>query len=160
MHRYGIVPIIVVITSIVLLTACSEQQPATEKTAPPEAKVEKLATTPADIGKEAKDLAATTMAYTEEQKAQYQIKIQEKLAQYNQNFIELEAKLVMMNEQARADLAAEIEKLNDKKAVVATKVKELQGTGGEAWADLKAGMDKAFMEMDKAYDKARSRFEK
>jgi hypothetical protein len=139
------------------LVACSEQKPATPAA---KAKVENLATKPADIKKEAKDLAATTMAYTEEQKAQYQKKIQEKLAQYNQNFMELEAKLVMMNEQAKADLTAEMEKLDDKKTAVATKVKELQGTSGEAWTDLKAGMDKAFMEMDKAYDQAKSRFEK
>ena len=156
MYRFAIIPLIVLISSMTLLTACSEQKPA----APAKAKVENLATTPQDIRKEAKELAATTMAYTEEQKAQYQKKIQEKLAQYNQNFMELEAKLLMMNEQAKADLAAEMEKLDDKKAAVATKVKELQGTSGEAWTDLKAGMDKAFMEMDRAYDQAKSRFEK
>jgi hypothetical protein len=156
MYRYAIIPLIVLISSMTLLTSCSEQKPA----APAKAKVENLATTPEDIRKEAKELAATTMAYTEEQKAQYQKKIQEKLAQYNQNFMELQAKLVMMNEQAKADLAAEMKKLDDKKAAVATKVKELQGSSGEAWTDLKAGMDKAFMEMDKAYDQAKSRFEK
>ena len=160
MYRYAIISIIVLITSIALLTSCSEQKTTAEKTAPGKAKVEKLATTPADIKKEAKDLAETTMAYSEEQKEQYEKIIQEKLVQYNRKFMELESQLVMMNEQAKADLAAEMAKLNDKKTAVAAKVKELQGTGGEAWADLKAGMDKAFMEMDKAYDQARSRFKK
>ena len=160
MHRYAIIPIIVLITSIVLLASCSEQKPTAEKTGLGKGKVENLATTPADIKKEAKGLAETTMAYTKEQKAQYEKTIQEKLAQYNRKFMELESQLVMMNEQAKADLAAEMAKLNDKKAVVAAKAKELQSAGGEAWADLKAGMDKAFMEMDKAYDQARSRFEK
>ena len=160
MHRYAIISIIVIIASSTLLTSCSEQKPTTEKTALEKGKVENLATTPADIKKEAKDLAETTMAYTEEQKAQYEKIIQEKLVQYNRKFMELESQLVMMNEQAKADLAAEMAELNDKKAVAAAKAKELQSTGGEAWADLKAGMDKAFMEMDKAYDQARSRFKK
>lgn len=140
------------------MTACSEQDQTAEKTTQNNAKIENLATTPEDIKKEAKDLARTTMAYTEEQKTLYMEKIENRMEHYSQKLDELETKLDMMHEQAKADLAVEMEKLQQKKRDVAEKVKELQSASGEAFDDLKDGMDRAMEEMDKAYDKALSRF--
>jgi uncharacterized protein YukE len=74
--------------------------------------------------------------------------------------VELEAELVMMNEQAKADLAAEIEELSRKKVEIGEKVRELQAAGNEAYEDLKKGLDSAMEEMDRAYDQAMSRFRK
>jgi hypothetical protein len=65
----------------------------------------------------------------------------------------------MMNEQVKADLAAEMENLGRKKAEMGVKMRELQKASGDAYEDLKKGMDKAIEEMDKAYDQALSRFE-
>ena len=75
MKRFKFMTIIVLAAVGFIMMACSEQRPAAEKTTPEKAKVENLATTPEDIKKEAKDLARTTMAYTDEQKALYQEKI-------------------------------------------------------------------------------------
>jgi len=66
----------------------------------------------------------------------------------------------MMNEEARADLSAEMDNLSRKKAEVGVKVRELQAASGEAYADLKEGTDRAMVEMEKAYDQAMSRFQK
>ena len=160
MKHFGFRVIIALAVLSLLVTACSDQKPAVEKTAPERVKVENLATTPEDIKKEAGDLAKTAMAYTEEQKALYQKKIQEKMAQYSRKFSELEAKLALMNEQAKADLAEEMENLNQKKTEMGLKVRELQAVSGEAYKDLKDGLDRAIDEMDKAYDQALKRFEK
>ena len=143
-----------------IMTACSDQKPAAEKTASEKAKVENLATTPQDIKKEAADLAKTTMAYTEEQKALFQKKFQEKMAQYNEKLQELEAKLATVNEQAKADMAAEMKELRMKQAELGDKLKELQTKGGEAYADFKKGLDSAIEQMDQAFDQARERFKK
>ena len=74
--------------------------------------------------------------------------------------MELEARLVRMNEQVKADLAVEMENLSRKKAEMGVKVRDLQAASGEAYEDLKEGMDRAMEEMDKAYDKAMNRFDK
>ena len=71
------------------ITGCSEQKPTADKATPARAKVENLATTPADIKKEARDLAKTTLDYTKEQRTLYQKKIHEKMEQYNQKLVEL-----------------------------------------------------------------------
>jgi DNA polymerase III delta prime subunit len=160
MKPFGFTTIIALAALCFFTTSCSEQKPAAEKVSTEKAKVENLATTPADIRKEATDLAKTTMAYTEEQKEVYQEKIQEKMAEYSEKLKEFETKLVMLNEQAKAEMAEEIEELNRKKAAISVKVQELQTASGEAYADLKEGLDNAMVEMDKAYDQAMERFQK
>jgi hypothetical protein len=72
----------------------------------------------------------------------------------------LEAKLVMMNEQAKAEFAEEMKNLSRKKAEIGEKFQELQAAGNEAYDDLKDGLDGAMEEMDKAYDQAMERFQK
>jgi len=159
MKHFGFTTLVVLGVICFSLTSCSDQDQSVEKAPAEKAKVENLATTPADIKKEAEDLAKTTMAYTEEQKALYQKKIQEKMQQYSQKFVELQAKMVMLNEQAKANLAAEMESLNRKKQEIAEKAGEIQAAGGEAFGDLKKGLDASLEEMDKAVDEAISRFQ-
>ena len=155
MKHVGFLVIIALASLCFFITACSEEKPAAEK-----AKIENLATTRADIQKEAKDLAETTLAYTQEQKDLYQQRIQEKMVQYNQKLHELQGKLAMMNEQAKAELAAEMENLNNKKIEISKKMLELQTASAGAYGDLKEGMDRAMDEMYKAYDQASNRFDK
>ena len=147
-------------TFCLFLFACSDQKETAEKSTPDRAKVENLATTPEDIKKEAADLAKTTMAYTQEKKELYMEKIRKKMAQYNQQIMELDSKFTAMSEQARIEVAEQVEDLNRKKAEMNLKVRELQATSGEAFEDLKEGMDKAMDDMDKAYEQAVSRFTK
>jgi len=160
MKLFGFTTIITFGVIFFFLTSCSEQKQTAEKPQPEKARVESLSTTSADIKKEAEDLAKTTMAYTEEQKALYQEKIQEKMEQYSQKLMELQAKMVMLNEQAKASLAVEIENLNRKKQEVAEKTGEIQTASGEAYEDLKKGLDQSLENMEKALDEAISRFEK
>ena len=160
MKPFGFATIFALAAFCFFMTACSEQKQTTEKASPEKAKVENLATTPEDIKKEAGDLAKTTMAYTEEQKKLYQEKLQEKMAQYNRELMELEAKLTTINAEVKADLAAEMQNLTQKKAEMDIKIRELQAASGEAYKDLKDGLDRAMAEMDNAYDEAMSRFKK
>ena len=160
MKLFGFVTIITFGVIFLFLTSCSDQKQTAEKPQPAKARVESLSTTTADIKKEAEDLAKTTMAYTEEQKALYQEKIKEKIEQYSQKLMELQTKMVMLNEQAKANLAAEMENLNRKKQEVAEKASEINAASGEAYEDLKKGLESSLEEMDKAFDQAMSRFEK
>ena len=160
MKLFGFVTIITFGVIFLFLTSCSDQKQTAEKPQPAKARVESLSTTTADIKKEAEDLAKTTMAYTEEQKALYQEKIKEKMEQYSQKLMELQTKMVMLNEQAKANLAAEMENLNRKKQEVAEKASEINAASGEAYEDIRKGLERSLEEMDKAFDQAMSRFEK
>ena len=67
--------------------------------------------------------------------------------------------MAMLNEQAKANLADEMENLKRKKQEIAEKAGEIQAAGGETFRDLKKGLDASLEEMDKAVDEAISRFQ-
>lgn len=142
-----------------LLLSCSEPQEV-EKASPGQTRVENLATTPADIKKEAEDLAKTTMAFTEEQKELYQKKIQEKMALYNQKLMDLKKEMGKLNDQAKAALDKQMVELNQKKLEITAKLKEAEAASGEAYEDLKKGLDKSLDDLDQAFEDAVSRFQK
>ncbi len=151
---------ILLLASIALLIiSCSDQKQSAETAPPEKAKVESLATTPADIKKEAGDLARTTLNYAEEQKEQYTQEVLSRLAQYNEKLIALDRKIAMLGEQAKAETMEEVANFNRKKEQVSEKFRELQAASGEAYEDLKDGMEKSIEEMDKAYAQAMSRFQ-
>ena len=148
MKPFGFATIFALAAFCFFMTACSEQKQTTEKASPEKAKVENLATTPEDIKKEAGDLAKTTMAYTEEQKKLYQEKLQEKMAQYNRELMELEAKLTT-TKQEREEMLALLDLAKSKELTVKT-MKSIDDIVGSGDADvarigesIRARLDKA-----------------
>ena len=141
--------IFVVILAIgFFLVACGEQKPTTEK----------QATTTQDVRKEARELADTALAFSIEQKEKYTEQVLDRLAQYNLKFMELDRKVSMLSGQARNDMMGEIANVNTKKNQVTAKMRELHSSTGEAWEDIKVGLDKAVDDLDEAYKQAISRY--
>jgi len=160
MKHFGFISIFALGLLCLFLISCTDQKQSAEKAPREKARIENLSTTPGDIKKEAEDLAKTTLAYTEEQKALYEKKIQEKMELYSQKLLELQAKIVMLNEQAKANLASELENINRMKQDAAEKAGKIKNASGEAYEDLKKGLDRSLEEMDESLDEAISRFQK
>ena len=148
MKRHILTSLVAMLAISFFLAACSEQKPATEK----------QATTTQDIKKEAKELTDTALAYSLEQKEKYTEQVLERLAQYNKKFMTLDRKVGVLSDQARNDMMGEIANVNAKKNQVTARMRELQASTGEAWEDLKVGMDKAVDDLDKSYKQAISRY--
>ena len=148
MKLYRLATFVMIAAIGFFVVACSEQKPATEK----------QATATQDVKKEAKELADTALAYSLEQKEKYTQEVLKKLSQYNQMFITLDRKVSAMGEQAKNDMMGEIANVNTKKNQVSAKMRELQNSTGEAWEDVKVGLDKAIDDMDEAYKQAMSRY--
>ena len=142
------------------MIACSEQKTTGEKVKTGTAKVESLVTTPKVIKNNTEDRVKTPMTFPDEQMAEYKQKVTEKMALFNYKQREIETKLAMMNEQAKANLASETEELKIKRAQMDAKILELYSSGGEALGDLKEGLDNAMEDMEKSYDQALERFQK
>ncbi len=148
MKRHILTPFVAMLAFSFFLAACGEQKPATEK----------QATTTQDIKKEAKELADTALAYSIEQKEKYTEQVLERLAQYNLKFMDLDRKVSTLSDQARNDMMGEIANVNAKKNQVTAKMRELQSSTGEAWKDIKVGLDKAIDDLDETYKQVMSRY--
>ncbi len=70
----------------------------------------------------------------------------------------LAAKAEKARAEAKADLDDQIKKLRVKRAETKTRLDELRGKSGEAWVDLKDGIEKAWRELKTGIDKAVMKF--
>ena len=96
----------------------------------------------------------------EDKKKAYQEKVETQLKEWGAKIDELKAKA----EKSKADLKIkyeeQIEELRRKQEEVKGKLSEIKGSGGEAWEDLKAGVERALGDLNNAIGKAFSRFKK
>lgn len=89
---------------------------------------------------------------------EYIRKMQAKLEEWNADIDTLTAKAGNVTEELKKDYNEQIESLKAKQAVARQKIKEMQGSGENAWEDLKAGIELAWTAIGEAVDSAKSRF--
>lgn len=143
-----------------LLSSCSKDKEPATKTTQEKARVESLQTTPADIKKEANDLARVTTDYTKLQMEEYKQHITAKMAEFQAKQQELGVKMATMGKEARAGMESTMEDLKKKRAAMDEKIIEFYSSSSEAFDKLKEGMDNAMKDMDNAYGEAMESFKK
>jgi uncharacterized coiled-coil DUF342 family protein len=89
---------------------------------------------------------------------EYVRRMQAKLEEWNADIDALTAKGSEVSAELRSEYRQQIEALKVKQAAARQKLEELQNSGGNAWEDLKAGVDLAWDAINEAVDSARSRF--
>jgi len=63
-----------------------------------------------------------------------------------------------LKEESKTQFDEKMKEFRDKKQAAADKLDELNSASGEAWKDIKSGMESAMDELSKAFDRARSHF--
>ena len=136
-----------------LLLACGDQK---------EAQKPETAVTSADVKKEATEAMETAKAYTRQQKEEYQKKMEARLQELDSEIQQLQAKAqssaTELKEKSKAEFNQSMEDLRNKQQVATEKLNELKSASGQAWEDIKGGVNSAMDELGKAYDRARSHF--
>jgi predicted RNase H-like nuclease (RuvC/YqgF family) len=113
-----------------------------------------------DVKKEAKEAYETTKAYTQEQMQAVRKQIETKLDEYGKEIDQLQAKAEKLEGDAKAKVEQQLTALRQKRDAVAEKVKELGSSSGNAWEQLKSGIDAAMEELANAYKKVVAEFSK
>jgi ABC-type multidrug transport system fused ATPase/permease subunit len=85
-------------------------------------------------------------------------KMQLILDEWDAELDRLEAQAGELKEEAREECRRQIDELKAKKAQARAKLEELRREGGEAWDDLKAGLESAWDSIGRALMSARERF--
>jgi len=94
----------------------------------------------------------------QQQKDEYQKKIEAKLNDLNRELKEWKDKAKKLEKKARTEMDDQLNKLSKQEEEVSKKFKDLKSKSGKAWEDLKSGVDSAMEELGKAFDDIRSRF--
>ena len=113
-----------------------------------------------DVKREAKEAYDTTKAYTQEQMQAFREQTEIKLNEYKEEIDKLQAKAEKMGGDAKAKADEQLTALDQKREVLAEKLKELSSSSGNAWEQLKKGIDAALEDLGNAYKKAAAEFSK
>ena len=113
-----------------------------------------------DVKKEAKEAYNATKAFTQEQMQAFGKQIETKLNEYGEKIDQLQAKAEKLGGDAKTKAEQQLTALRQKRDEVSEKLKELGSSSGNAWEQLKSGIDAAMEDLGNAYKKAVAEFSK
>ncbi len=93
-------------------------------------------------------------------KEEYQAKIEAQLKEWAAKLEELKSKAAKAGAGAKDELNKQVETLKAKQDVAQKKLKEVREASGEAWKDVKQGLEKTVTDLKEAWGGALSRFRK
>ena len=142
---------IMLLLAIGALSGCGDNEQTQSKPA---------AVTKEDVKKEAKEAYDTTKAYTQEQMQAFREKTETRLAEYKKEIDQLQAKAEKLGDDAKAKAEQQLTALRQKRDKVSEKLKVLSSSSGNAWEQVKSGVDEAMDDLGNAYKKAAAEFNK
>ena len=113
-----------------------------------------------DVKKEAKEAYDATKAYTQEQMQTFREQSETRLVGYKKEIDQLQAKAEELGGDAKAKAEQQLTALRQKRDEVSEKLKELSSSSGNAWDQVKSGIDAALEDLGNAYKKAAAEFNK
>ncbi len=124
---------------------------------------EQTQSTPATVSKEdvkteAKEAYDATKAYTQEQMQAFQEQTRTRLAEFKKEIDQLQAKTEKLGADAKAKAEQQLTALRQKEGEVSEKLKELSSSSGNAWEQIKSGIDAAMDDLGNAFKKAAAEF--
>ena len=91
-------------------------------------------------------------------KEAYEKKLEAQLREWKNDIDKMKAKADKADAEAKLEYYKQIEELRTKQEAAQKKLTELKSAGGDAWEDLKTGIDLAWKSLGEAVKSARSRF--
>ena len=113
-----------------------------------------------DVKKETKEAYDVTKAYTQEQMQAFREQTDTKLTEYENKIDQLQAEAEKLGGDAKTKAEQQLTALRQKQDQVSAKLKELSSSSGNAWEQLKSGIDAAMDDLGNAYKKAAAEFSK
>jgi chromosome segregation ATPase len=111
-----------------------------------------------DVKKEAKEAYDATKVYTQEQMQAFWEQTETRLAEYKKEIDQLQAKAEKLEGDAKAKAEQQLTALGQKRDEVSEKLKELSSSSGNAWKELKSGIDASMEDLGNSYKKAAAEF--
>jgi regulator of protease activity HflC (stomatin/prohibitin superfamily) len=92
-------------------------------------------------------------------KEAYEKKVEAKLDEWGAEIDRLKAKSKGAKADAQVEFQEQLEELKTKREAARKKLSDLKNTSGDAWDDVKSGMDSAWQALDKSLESAAQRFQ-
>ncbi|MBN2008564.1 hypothetical protein JW960_04365 [candidate division KSB1 bacterium] len=103
-----------------------------------------------DIKNKAQDVVETTGEYTAQQMEQYQQELQAQIDSLSNDIQAMQMKTKYTTEKTKIELNLEIASLDTNLTELKNRANQLQSASGQAWRDLKAGIDESIATLEQA----------
>jgi chromosome segregation ATPase len=113
-----------------------------------------------DVKNKVKEAYDATKTYTQEQMQAFGEQTETRLAEYKKEIDQLQVKAEKLEGDAKAKAEQQLTALRQKRDEVSEKLKDLSSSSGNAWEQLKSGIDAAMEDLGNAYKKAAAEFSK
>jgi hypothetical protein len=113
-------------------------------------------TTGKDVAREAREALQAAKQYTFQQKAEYEKRLRQVVADLDDRIDDLEQRARESTADARKSLDQQVRDLKQKRAVVSERLEKVKAAGADAWDDLKTGVQKAVEDLQRALDRNKS----
>jgi hypothetical protein len=111
-----------------------------------------------EVKKQAADTMEKAKAYAEQQRQEYTKQVQSTLDDLSKKIDPLKEQAKVAKGEALSKIQAALADLKVKQDQAKQKLQELGSSAGPAWEQVKAGVDKAVADLQKAYNDASSHF--
>lgn len=111
-----------------------------------------------DLKREAGETLDAAKKYALQQKAEYQKKIEQELAELGDRIASLKEKAANATDESLRVMREKMADLRERQATAEKKLAEVKSTTYQAWMEMRDGMDKAVSEVKKAYESASKLF--
>ncbi|MGO9116285.1 MAG: hypothetical protein ACLQPD_01595 [Desulfomonilaceae bacterium] len=111
-----------------------------------------------DVKQEAASTMEKAKAYAEQQKQEYSKQVQTTLDDLSKKIDQLKEQARNYKGEASTKIEAGMADMKTKQDHAKQKLQEIGSSTGAAWDDMKAGLDKAVTDLQKAYNDASSHF--
>jgi len=93
-------------------------------------------------------------------KEEYQVEMEAQIAKLHTKIDELKVQAALAKADAKDKYHEQIEVLNDKYEVTRVKLQELKASSGNAWEDIKSGLESAWDELQASFKRASTHSDK
>jgi DNA anti-recombination protein RmuC len=142
---------IMLLLALGVLAGCGENEQSQSKPA---------AVSKQDVKKEVKQAYDATKAYTQEQMQAFREQTAARLAEYEKDIDQLQAKAEKLGGDAKAKAEQQLTALRQKRDAVSEKLKELGSSSEGAWEQIKSGIETALEDLGNTYKKVAAEFSK
>lgn len=111
-----------------------------------------------DVKRETREAVDTAKQFASQKKAEYEKQLQQQLDEMDKDLQQWRAKADKATGDAKAEMEKKLKALQEQRDALAGKIKDLGKDSGEAWEEMKKGIDKAWGELKEGFDKARDSF--
>lgn len=115
-------------------------------------------TNASDVAQQAEETAQAAQDYTAEQYAAFKDTMSDRIDDVNSQIEKLRNRASDMSESARGEINAAIDSLEAQRDQLQNRLSEAADTTGDAWADVKSGLESAWTDLESAADRAVDRF--